>query len=153
MVGQRHQLNGHDFEQILGNSGGQRSQVCYSPWHHKESYMTTEREGEGETYMELAHVVVQAEKYHDLQRQAGEPGEAMLGRYSRYTKHGHRRAQRSYPTLTVRKGSGEEIPLVQGKEQRLCFARAAMKRYPTSKVRETEVRRQVLQEGIRGQTH
>ena len=34
--------------------------------------------------MELAHVVVQAEKSHDLQRQAGDPGEAMLGRYSRY---------------------------------------------------------------------
>ena len=85
MVGQHHQLNGLDFEQILGKSGGQRSQVCYSPWGHKESDMTTEREGEGETYyMELAHVVVQAEKSHDLQRQAGEPGEAMLGRYSRY---------------------------------------------------------------------
>ena len=32
--------------------------------------------------------------------------------------------------LTVRKGGDEEIPLVQGKEQRLCFARAAVKRYP-----------------------
>ena len=29
----------------------------------------------------------------------------------------------------------------QGKEQWLCFARAAMKRYPTSKVRENQVRR------------
>ena len=35
---------------------------------------------------------------------------------------------------------GEEIPLVQGKEQRLCFPRAAVKRYPTSKVREIQVR-------------
>lgn len=43
--------------------------------------------------------------------------------------------------LKVRKGSGEEIPLIQGKEQRLCFAGAAMKRYPTPKVRETQVRR------------
>ena len=42
--------------------------------------------------------------------------------------------------LKVRKGSGEEIPLVQGKEQRLRFAGAAVKRYPTSKVRETQVR-------------
>ena len=33
--------------------------------------------------------------------------------------------------------AGEEITLVQGKEQRLRFAGAAMKRYPTSKVRET----------------
>ena len=38
-------------------------------------------------------------------------------------------------------GSGEEIPLFQGKEQWLCFAGAAMKRYPTPKVRETQVRR------------
>ena len=36
----------------------------------------------------------------------------------------------------VRKGGGEEIPLIQGKEQRLCFAGAAVKRYPTPKVRE-----------------
>ena len=51
-----------------------------------------------------------------------------------------RRAKRSYPTLKVRKGGGEEIPLVQGKEQWLRFAGAAVKRYPTPKVRETQVR-------------
>ena len=43
-------------------------------------------------------------------------------------------------TFKVRRGGGEEIPLVQDKEQRLCFAGAAVKRYPTSKVRETQVR-------------
>ena len=52
-----------------------------------------------------------------------------------------RRAKRSYSTLKVRKGGGEEIPLVQGREQRLRFAGAAVKRYPTPKVRETQVRR------------
>ena len=31
----------------------------------------------------------------------------------------------------------EEIPLIQSKEQRLCFAGAAVKRYPVPKVRET----------------
>ena len=31
-------------------------------------------------------------------------------------------------------GGGEEIPLVQGKEQQLCFAGAAVKRYPKSKI-------------------
>ena len=41
----------------------------------------------------------------------------------------------------VRKGGGEEIPLVQGKEQWLSFAGAAVKRYPTPKVTETQVRR------------
>ena len=52
----------------------------------------------------------------------------------------HRRAYRSYPTLKVRNGGSKEIPLVQGKEQWLCFAGAAMKRYPMSKVRENQVR-------------
>ena len=43
--------------------------------------------------------------------------------------------------MKVRKGGGEEIPLIQGKEQQLRFAGAAVKkRYPTSKVRETQVR-------------
>ena len=32
-------------------------------------------------------------------------------------------------------GQQEEISLIQGKEQRLCFAEAAVKRYPTPKVR------------------
>ena len=32
------------------------------------------------------------------------------------------------PTLRIRNGGGKEIPLVQGKEQRLCFAGAAVKR-------------------------
>ena len=42
--------------------------------------------------------------------------------------------------MKVRKGGGEEIPLVQGKVQQLRFAGAAMKRYPTPKVREAQVR-------------
>ena len=50
-----------------------------------------------------------------------------------------RRVERSHSTFKVRRGGGEEIPL-QGKEQWLCFAGAAVKRYPTSKVRETQVR-------------
>ena len=50
----------------------------------------------------------------------------------------------------VRRGGGEEIPLVQGMEQRLCFAGAAVKRYPMSKVRETQVRRYVLREASEG---
>ena len=52
----------------------------------------------------------------------------------------HRRAKRSYSMFKVRRGSGEEILLVQGKEQQLHFARAAMKRYSTYKVRKTQVR-------------
>ena len=37
-------------------------------------------------------------------------------------------------------GWWEEIPFIQGKEQQLCFAGAAVKRYPMPKVRETRVR-------------
>ena len=50
-----------------------------------------------------------------------------------------KRAERSYYTFKVRRGSHEEIPFVQGKEQWLRFAGAAVKRYPKSKVRETQV--------------
>ena len=52
--------------------------------------------------------------------------------------HGCRRAERSYCKFKVRRGGGEEIPLVQVKEQRLQFAGTAVKRYPTSKVRKTK---------------
>ena len=40
----------------------------------------------------------------------------------------------------IRGSSREELPYFQGKEQQLHFAGAAVKRYPTSKVRETQVR-------------
>ena len=44
--------------------------------------------------------------------------------------HGGRRAERNYSTFKVRRGGHEEISLVQGKEQWLRFAGAAVKRYP-----------------------
>ena len=37
----RHRLNGHEFEQTLGNGEGRGSLECYSPWVHKE-WDTTE---------------------------------------------------------------------------------------------------------------
>ena len=40
--------------------------------------------------------------------------------------------------MKVTKGGGEEISFIQGEEQRLRFAGAAVKRYPTPKVRETK---------------
>jgi len=40
MVGWHHQLNGHEFEQTQGDSGGWGSLACYSSWGHKESGMT-----------------------------------------------------------------------------------------------------------------
>ena len=44
MVGWHHRLNGHEFEQTLGDSEGQGSPVCCSPWGHKESDMVKDRE-------------------------------------------------------------------------------------------------------------
>ena len=52
--------------------------------------------------------------------------------------------------MKVRKGSGEEIPLVQGKEQRLSFAGAAVKRDPMYKVRETQEGRRCCKRASEG---
>ena len=37
MVGWYHRLNGHEFEQTLGDGEGQGSLVCCSPWGLKKS--------------------------------------------------------------------------------------------------------------------
>ena len=36
MIGWHHWLNGHEFEQTPGDSKGQGSLACWSPWGHKE---------------------------------------------------------------------------------------------------------------------
>ena len=40
MVVWHHQLDGHEFEQALGDGNGQGSWVCCSPWGPKELDMT-----------------------------------------------------------------------------------------------------------------
>ena len=40
MVGWHYQLNGHEFEQALGDGKGQGNLAYCSPWGHKESDMT-----------------------------------------------------------------------------------------------------------------
>ena len=40
MVGWHHLLNGHEFEQALGDGEGQGSLLCCSPWGCKESDTT-----------------------------------------------------------------------------------------------------------------
>ena len=37
MVGWHHRLNGHEFEQTLGDGEGQGSLVCCGPWGRKAS--------------------------------------------------------------------------------------------------------------------
>ena len=36
MIRWHHQLNGHEFEQTPGDSEGQGSLACCSPWGHKQ---------------------------------------------------------------------------------------------------------------------
>ena len=40
MVGWHHQLNGHEFEQALGDGEGQGSLACCNAWDHKKSDTT-----------------------------------------------------------------------------------------------------------------
>ena len=40
MVGWYHQLNGHEFEKVLGDNEGQGSLECCTPWGHVELDMT-----------------------------------------------------------------------------------------------------------------
>ena len=40
MVGWHHRLNGHEFEQALGDGEGHGTLACRSPWSPKESDMT-----------------------------------------------------------------------------------------------------------------
>ena len=40
MVGWHHQLEGHEFEQVLGVGDGQVGLACCSTWGHKESDIT-----------------------------------------------------------------------------------------------------------------
>ena len=59
------------------------------------------------------------------------------------SKLGNQTLQYSVGTAAAAMGhkrSQEELPHARGKEQRLHFAGAAMRRYPTPKVRESQVR-------------
>ena len=54
MVGWHQRLNGHEFEQTLGDGEGQGSLVCCSPWGHKESD-TTERLNNKKKYLKIIY--------------------------------------------------------------------------------------------------
>ena len=40
MIGQHHQLDGHEFEQAPRVDDGQGSLVCFSPWDRKATELT-----------------------------------------------------------------------------------------------------------------
>ena len=56
MVRWHHRLNGHEFEQALGDSEGQGSLACCSPWGYKE-LDTTERLNNNGSLMSSTHLV------------------------------------------------------------------------------------------------
>ena len=82
MVGWHHQLNGHEFEQTLGDGGGQGSLVCCSPWGCKESDVTEQLNNnvfdpfqvnfcehlQREVQFHFEHVVIQFSQHHLLKR-------------------------------------------------------------------------------------
>ena len=55
MVWWHHRLNGHEFEQTLGDSGGQRSLQHCSPWGYKELGVTEQLNNEQSLYMKRIH--------------------------------------------------------------------------------------------------
>ena len=57
MVGWHHWLNGHEFDQTLGDGEGQESLVCCSPRGHKESD-TTEQLNNSKNKMKLKQMLL-----------------------------------------------------------------------------------------------
>ena len=57
MVGWHHQLNGHEFEQALGDDEGPGSLVCCSPQDCKESDTTEQLNNEQQSFFLSVHAV------------------------------------------------------------------------------------------------
>ena len=57
IVGWHHQLHGHEFEQTLGDSEGQRRLACCSPWGCKGSDMTWLNNNNRIKYLMLTFIV------------------------------------------------------------------------------------------------
>ena len=56
MGGQHHRYNGHEFQQTLGDSEGQGSSVCYSPWGFRAGHeLATAVEKNGYTTAQNPH--------------------------------------------------------------------------------------------------
>ena len=72
MVGWHHQLNGHEFEHILGDSEGQGSLACYSPWRCKELETTEQLNNSKEE--EEPSALCSGSDWWDSQQWISEPG-------------------------------------------------------------------------------
>ena len=68
-------LNGHEFEQTLGDSERQESLACCSPWSHRVGYdWVTEQQ---QQHKKLTYVILEAEKSSRSTLLAGDPEELM----------------------------------------------------------------------------
>ena len=63
MVGWHHQLRGHELEQTLGDSEGQETPVCCSPWGCKESDKTQQLNNNKKTTFFLILLSLVLKKY------------------------------------------------------------------------------------------
>ena len=50
MVGWHHVFDGHEFEQAPGDGEGQGGLACCSPWGHKESNITEQKNNNSKIY-------------------------------------------------------------------------------------------------------
>ena len=80
--------------------------------------------------VELPHAPGQGQRLRGTTppRKSGALPERSYATSKKQLLHGLSRAERSYSMFKVRRGGLEKIPLLQGKEQGLHFAGAAMKR-------------------------
>ena len=56
MVGWHHQINGHEFEQTLGDNEGQGSLACGSQWVHKALDTTWQLNNSNKPGIQLAQI-------------------------------------------------------------------------------------------------
>ena len=57
MVGQHHQLNGHEFEQVPGDDEGQGRLGCCSPWGCKELDMSEQLHSNNNVVYQVCNIL------------------------------------------------------------------------------------------------
>ena len=79
MVRQYHPFNGHEFEQTLADSGGQRSLAFCSPWGIKELGMTEQLNNNSD------HILIPTGSAHHKE----DPSWGYQPFWCNYLRHGH----------------------------------------------------------------
>ena len=72
MVGWYHWLNGHEFEQTLGDNKGQGSLACCSSWRHRvRQDLVTEQQPHGRSSLPFSHPAVPETPTLEITRERG----------------------------------------------------------------------------------